>query len=53
MKNNWKVWQVINQATGEVVMEGRKNDCVRYWYPRWCYARQPLVMVRTTRLLMA
>lgn len=50
---NWKVWQVINARTGEVLMEGRKQDCVKYWYPRWCYERQPLVLHRTDELLMA
>ena len=49
---NWKVWQVINNVTGEVLMEGRKRDCENYWYPRWCYERMPIVLVQTNTLLV-
>lgn len=50
---DWKVWRVVNRMTGEVLIEGRKRDCVNYWYPRWCYERKPLELVQTERLLVS
>ena len=37
---NWKVWKVIDERTNEVVFSGRKQDAVKYWYPRYTYSRQ-------------
>ena len=50
MMKKWRVWQVVNEQTGQVLWCGRKAECVRFWYPRWCYERQPLVLVRTEQL---
>ena len=42
-----KVWEVVDTITGAVLFWGRKRDAVRYWYPRWCYGREPIALRQT------